>query len=44
VLEAVATLRDHVAGHRDWVRETVNATEAAEAGLLSAARKLAGGD
>jgi argininosuccinate lyase len=44
VLEAVATLRDRVAGHRDWVREAVNAIDAAEAGLLSAAHTLAGGD
>jgi len=43
VLEAVAALRDRVAGHENWTREAESAIDAAEAGLLAAARKLAGG-
>jgi len=43
VLEAVAALRDRVAGHENWTREAESVIDAAEAGLLAAARKLAGG-
>lgn len=43
VLEAVDELRERVADHRRWVRETAAAMAAAEEALLAEARKRAGG-